>query len=72
MVAMTDNRDDGIDILFKEPDVCRFTGWSRSKLRAEIALGNFDPQVKTGARGSAWFGESIRKHQAKLKAQYDK
>jgi predicted DNA-binding transcriptional regulator AlpA len=60
----------GLDTLHRKPEVKRATGWSDSKLYAEIAKGNFDPPVKTaGLRASAWWGSSIRKHQAKLKAQ---
>jgi predicted DNA-binding transcriptional regulator AlpA len=73
---MTITKDDASDQrperLYKEPQVCDFTGWSRSKLRAEIAKGNFDPPIKTGLRGSAWFESSITRHQAKLKTQHQK
>jgi predicted DNA-binding transcriptional regulator AlpA len=63
----------GIDTLHKIGEVKRATGWSASKIYAEVQAGRFDGPVKTaGSRGSAWWGSSLRKHQARLKSQSDK
>ena len=57
------------EIIHREPEVLKRTGWSRSTLWDRIAQGLFAPPLELGPRARGWLDSDVVEHQERLKAK---
>ena len=58
--------------LLKLPAVMKATSWSRPKIYAEMAAGNFPKPDRTGNQSVAWIEDEVAEWQDRIFAERDR